>query len=144
MRPGPISAAMGAWADPLDRYDLAMSDVQSAADRRAVDDLDRAWNEAYEQNDRARLGPILAEDFEAVTADRGTVGKAQLMRPSSAPHSIAFTERTVRLHGSTAITRGRLTLEHDGRHIDQRFMRVYTKRGGRWWAVAVQVFPVVE
>jgi ketosteroid isomerase-like protein len=144
MRSGPDSAPIRDWTDPLGRYDLAVSDVRSAADRRAVDVIDRAWNEAYERNDRARLGPILAEDFEAVTADGQTVSKAQLMRPSTAPRSIAFTERSVRPHGSTAITRGRLTLEHDGRRIDQRFMRVYTKRGGRWWAVAVQVFPILE
>ena len=38
---------------------------------------------------------------------------------------------------------GRLSLQHDGGDIDQRFMRVYTSQQGRWQAVAVQVYPVL-
>ena len=114
------------------------------ADEPAVEALDRAWNAAYEQNERDRLADVLAEDFIAVTADGQPVTKAQLMQPSTAPRSIAFSERSVRLFGTTAITRGRLELEHAAGRIDQRFMRVYAKRDGRWQAVAVQVFAVVE
>ncbi len=113
------------------------------ADERAVDAIDRAWNAAYEQNERDRLGDILANDFIAVTADGQTVTKTQLMQPSTAPRSIAFSERSVELFGTTAITRGRLSLEHAEGSIDQRFMRVYAKRDGRWQAVAVQVSAVV-
>lgn len=98
------------------------------ADERAVDALDRAWNAAYEQNERDRLVDVLADDFIAVTADGRAVTKAQLVQPSAAPRSIAFSERSVQLFGTTAITRG----------------RVYAKRDGRWQAVAVQVFAVVE
>jgi ketosteroid isomerase-like protein len=116
----------------------------SGADWRTVEDLDRAWNEAYEHNDRAPLEHILADDFEAIAADGQTVTKAQLMQPSPAPRSIAFSDRSIRLFGSTAITRGRLRLEHDGGRIDQRFMRVYARRDGRWRAVAVQVAAVAE
>ena len=121
-----------------------MIDGASTADARAVGDLDRAWNEAYERNDRAQLGKILADDFEAVAADGQTISKAQLMQPGSAPRSIAFSERSMRLFDSTAITRGRLRLEHEGGRVDQRFMRVYAKRDERWHAVAVQVSAVVE
>jgi putative acetyltransferase len=114
-------------------------------DANAIEDLDRAWNEAYERNDRAPLGLILADDFEATAADGRSIGKAQLLQASPAPRSIAFSERYVRIFGSTAVTRGRLQIEHaHGQRVDQRFMRVYAKRDGRWQAVAVQVFPVVE
>lgn len=121
-----------------------MTEGASTADVRTVEQLDRAWNEAYERNDRAQLGGILADDFEAVAADGETISKAQLMEPSPAPRSIAFTERSLRHHGRTAITRGRLRLEHEGGAVDQRFMRVYAKRDGRWRAVAVQVSRVAE
>ena len=80
----------------------------------------------------------------AVAADGPTVSKAQLMQPGSAPRAIAFSEQSLRLFESTAVTRGRLRLEHEGGRIDQRFMRVYAKRDGRWHAVAVQVSAVVE
>lgn len=120
-----------------------MTERAPTTDAEAVGDLDRAWNEAYERNDRAQLGDILADDFEAVAADGQTISKAQLMQPGSAPRSIAFSERSMRLFDSTAIARGRLRLEHEGARVDQRFMRVYAKRGGRWQAVAVQVAAVV-
>ena len=121
-----------------------MTERPSTADAKAVGDLDRAWNEAYVRNDRTQLAGILADDFEAVAADGGTISKAQLMQPGSAPRSIAFSERSLRLFDSTAVTRGRLRLAHEGGRVDQRFMRVYAKRDGRWQAVAVQVSAVVD
>ena len=66
------------------------------------------------------------------------------MQSGSAPRSIAFSERSIRLFDSTAVTRGRLRLEHEGGRVDQRFMRVYTKRDGHWHAVAVQVSAIVD
>ena len=121
-----------------------MTEGASSADALAVEDLDKAWNEAYERNDRAQLGDILADDFEAVAADGQTITKAQLMQPGRAPRSIAFSERSLRLFDSTAITRGRLRLEHEGGRVDQRFMRVYARRDRRWQAVAVQVSTVAD
>ena len=121
-----------------------MTERASTADAGTVGALDQAWNEAYEHNDRARLEGILADDFEAVAADGQTITKAQLMQPGRAPRSIAFSERSLRLFDSTAVTRGRLRLEHQGGRVDQRFMRVYAKRDARWEAVAVQVSAVVE
>src|SRR5688572_24550059 len=88
------------------REDLPMTE-EASADAATVGALDRAWNEAYERNDRAQLGTILADDFEAVAADGQSIGKAQLMEPGSAARSIAFSERSLRLFGSTAVTRGR-------------------------------------
>ena len=38
-----------------------MTKGASTADVKAVGDLDRAWNEAYERNDRAQLANILAD-----------------------------------------------------------------------------------
>jgi ketosteroid isomerase-like protein len=121
-----------------------MTGGASTADAEAVGDLDEAWNEAYNRNDRTQLGGILADDFEAVAGDGETITKAELMRPGPAPRSIVFSERSLRLFGSTAITRGRLRLEHEGSRVDQRFMRVYARRDRRWQAVAVQVSVVGE
>ena len=119
-----------------------MSDSH-AADEQSVEQLDTAWNEAYEENDRSRLQEILADDFEGALADFGTVTKSMLMQPTPPPKEISFSERSLTLFGSTATTRGRLKLTHESGYVDQRFIRVYSKRGARWQAVAVQVFPVV-
>ena len=107
-----------------------------------IDALDRAWNEAYERNDRSALADILDDDFEATTADFMIVSRAQLLEPTPAALRVEFSERILRVFGATAIVRGRLRLQHKGGWIDQRFVRVYARRDGRWRAVAVQVFPV--
>ena len=46
-----------------------MTERASTPDADSVGALDRAWNDAYERNDRSQLGSILADDFEAVAAD---------------------------------------------------------------------------
>jgi ketosteroid isomerase-like protein len=120
------------------------TDPTETDEQHALDELDRAWNDAYLRNDRTPLDQILADDFVAVLADGRSITKAQLMQPSPAPLNIAFSERSTRVFGSTAIARGRLTLEHEGGSVDQRFMRVYTKHQQRWQAVAVQVYPVLS
>jgi hypothetical protein len=104
--------------------------------------LDDAWNDAYRRSDRSPLADILAEDFSAVTPTGGAASKASLMvSPPGVVVSIAFSEQGVQLFGETAISRGRLQLELVDLKVDQRFMRVYAKRGGRWQAVSVSVSP---
>jgi ketosteroid isomerase-like protein len=107
--------------------------------------LDSEWNEAYRRQDRAPLAHILADDFTGLTALGEPITKAILMI-NPAGHrvkSITFSEQFVRAFGDTGIGRGRLQLELDDRRIDQRFLRVFAKRGGIWRAVSVAVTPVV-
>jgi len=56
--------------------------------------------------------------------------------------SIEFTEQYVQVFGQTAISRGRLQLDSDILRLDQRFLRVYSKRDGIWRAVSVAVTPI--
>jgi ketosteroid isomerase-like protein len=112
------------------------------ADLETIEKLDAAWNEAYILNDRSRLERILAVDFEATDANFRIISKSMLLDPTPAPKQIAFSERSVKLFGGTAITRGRLQLTQASGTVDQRFLRVYAKRGGQWEAVAVQTAPV--
>jgi hypothetical protein len=42
----------------------------------------------------------------------------------------------------TAVTWGRVRIEHPDRVVDQRFVRVYSKRQTGWQAVFVFVAPV--
>jgi ketosteroid isomerase-like protein len=104
--------------------------------------LDDAWNEAYRRRDRSPLADILADDFAAVDAAGQPVGKAALMvDPPGEVRSLTFSEQSVALFGDAAVTRGRLQLEVDDRRIDQRFLRVFAKRGGVWRAVSVAATP---
>jgi ketosteroid isomerase-like protein len=115
-----------------------------ADDEARILELDSAWNEAYLRNDRAPLTNILADDFTALGPAGGTVAKAMLMINPPPARSASFSEQFVRVFGDTGISRGRLQLELDDRRVDQRFLRVFAKRDGKWQAVSVSVTPVAE
>jgi ketosteroid isomerase-like protein len=107
--------------------------------------LDNAWNEAYRRRDRAPLADILADDFAAMDAAGQLVSKAALMvDPPGEVRSLAFTEQSVTVFGDTAVSRGRLQLDVDDRRIDQRFVRVFARRGGVWRAVSVAATPAAD
>ena len=111
-------------------------------DEAEVRRLDSAWNEAYLSNDRSRLADILAEDFAGVLPSGEAISKAALMITPPPARSAAFSEQVVRVFGGAATSQGRLQADLADRKIDQRFLRVYAKRGGGWRAVAVSVSPV--
>lgn len=115
-----------------------------ADDEAEVLHLDNAWNEAYLRQERGRLADILADDFAGLMPSGEPITKASLVvqNPPVKIKSIKFSEQYVQVFGNAGITRGRLTLEFDDRRIDQRFLRVFAKRDGRWRAVAVSVSPV--
>jgi ketosteroid isomerase-like protein len=114
-----------------------------ADDEAEVLRLDDAWNDAYRRNDRSPLADILADDFAASTPSGEPVSKASLMvTPPGVAISVAFSEQAVQVFGETAVSRGRLQLVLTDRRLDQRFLRVYARRGGRWQAVSVAVSPL--
>jgi ketosteroid isomerase-like protein len=116
--------------------------VTQAEDEAEVRRLDSAWNEAYLRNDRSRLADVLADDFAALMPSGDPVSKAALMVNPPPAISAAFSEQAVLVFGDTAISRGRLQLELTDGRVDQRFLRVFSRRGGVWRAVSVAVSPV--
>jgi ketosteroid isomerase-like protein len=117
--------------------------AMQADDEAEVRCLDNAWNDAYLHNDRAPLANILADDFTAVLPSGAAFSKTDLMINPPPATSATFTEQSVHVFGSTAVSRGRLQLKLGDRNVDQRFLRVYSKRDGSWRAVSVSVSPVV-
>lgn len=115
-----------------------------ADDEAEVRRLDSAWNDAYMRNDRSPLAHILADDFAAVLPSGEPFSKASLMITPPPALSATFSEQSVRVFGNAAISRGRLQLELTDRKVDQRFLRVYSRRDGRWQAVSVSVTPVSD
>jgi len=114
-------------------------------DEAAVRELDDRWNNVYKQNERAPFAEILADDLRVTFAD-GTskLGKAKMMEPTPGGRTVEFSERGFELHGTTAITRGRIRVGHPDGQVDQRFVRIYAKRDGRWLAISVHVFPILD
>jgi Domain of unknown function (DUF4440) len=121
-----------------------MKDGQQSIDEQTVRELDRSWNEVYLRNDRSGFATILANDFQATFSDGRTAGKVDLMRPTPEGAKVSFSEFGIQMYPPTAMTCGRVRLEHSDRMVDQRHVRVYSKRDKCWKAVAVFVFPVAE
>ena len=115
-------------------------------DATTLNQLNEAWHDAYRQRKRAALREILAEDFLAFLPNGESVDRETLIaaEPPELNIESTFSEFALHLFGETALTRGRVDLVVDGEPVQQRFMRVWAKRKGRWWAVAVQVFSVDE
>ena len=114
-------------------------------DETLVTGLDRAWNEAYALRERERLREVLAEDWLGVFPNGHTLTREQLIAAVAPPDlqvEQTFSGFTLRLFGNTAVTTGRVDVKAGDETVQQRFLRVYAKREGRWWAVAVQVVPV--
>jgi ketosteroid isomerase-like protein len=113
--------------------------------------LDREWNEAYPRLDVTTLDRIIADDWVCIDGAGLIITKKQLLdRVSFSPSfldSHKFDEISLRIFGDAAIVTGRLTGERQDSggtfHVQQRYTRVYVKRGNRWQAVATQV-TVVE
>jgi hypothetical protein len=59
------------------------------------------------------------------------------MRPTPDGTKVAFSEGGMRMFAPTAVTWGRVRLQHPDRVVDQRFVRVYSKRQTGWQAVFV-------
>lgn len=114
-------------------------------DETLVTALDRAWNEAYVQRKRERLREVLAEDWVGVFPNGATLTREALIA-AAAPRDVevtqTFSDFALRVFGDTAVTTGWVEVVAGDETVRQRFMRVYAKREGRWWAVAVQVVPV--
>ena len=53
-----------------------------------------------------------------------------------------FSEASLEMFTPTAVSRGRVRIQQRDRVVDQRFVRVYSKRETGWQAVCVVVFPV--
>jgi hypothetical protein len=119
-----------------------MDDHDPLTDEQVVKKLDRSWNEVYLSNDRSAFAEILAEDFRVNFSDGRTGGKGDLMRPTPDGTRVAFSEGGMQMFAPTAVTWGRVRIQHPDRTVDQRFVRVYSKRQTGWQAVFVFVSPV--
>ncbi|HEX8248377.1 MAG TPA: nuclear transport factor 2 family protein [Pyrinomonadaceae bacterium] len=109
--------------------------------------LERAWLDAYEQNDAKAMEAIVADDFTITFTNGSMQTKPQIMNMIKAPRSAAspppkfYTEEVqARVYGETVVLIGRVTSEwqQSGQTMKEqnRYTDTYVKRGGRWQVVA--------
>jgi uncharacterized protein (TIGR02246 family) len=115
---------------------------------QAVQKLERAWLDAYEQHDEKAMTAIVADDFIITFPDGSMQAKSQIVqslksagggqRPSMKFHT---EEVRARVYGDTVILTGLVVTEYqrDGQTMSkeqQRYTDTYVKRNGRWQVVA--------
>ena len=113
----------------------------------AVQKLERAWLDAYEQHDTKSMDAIVADDFTITFPNGSMQSKTQILAslksPRPAGRSIKFHTEDVqaRVYGDTVILIGRVVMQYqrDGQTVskeEQRYTDTYVKRNGRWQVVA--------
>ena len=114
---------------------------------QAVQKLERAWLDAYEQRDEKAMNAIVAERFTITFPDGSRQTKPEIIasikaaRSSGRPAPKFHTEDVqARVYGDTVILIGRVVTEwqRDGKAMkeQQRYTDTYVKRDGRWQVVA--------
>lgn len=116
-------------------------------DLEQVTELDEAWNRAYVERDPQALDRLLAADWVGLTPGHDVITKEVLLegqRQTSAEAVITFTRGETRVFGDAALTTGSIAVSAPNVAVAQRFTRVWSKRNGRWQAVAVQSVPLLQ
>jgi uncharacterized protein (TIGR02246 family) len=109
--------------------------------------LERAWLDAYEQNDAKAMDAIVADDFIITFTNGSMQTKPQIMNMIKAPRSANnpppkfYTEGVqARVYGETVILIGIVTSEwqQGGQTMKEqnRYTDTYVRRSGRWQVVA--------
>lgn len=115
---------------------------------QAVQKLERAWLDAYEQHDEKAMDAIVADDFTITFPNGSMQTKAQIMaaiknpRPSGGSSMKFHTEEVkARVYGDTVVLTGRVVTEYQragqpASKEEQRYTDTYVKRNGHWQVVA--------
>lgn len=132
--------------------------------------LERELEAALLKGDSVELDRILADDYIEIDAQGGVKKKADVIAVararSAAPRGVSVgpdkivDDLTIRLHGDNALVVGRTTIRYQFMEyqtsspqtqsqnpvtVDQeRFIRTYSKVGGRWQLVAWQTTSIAK
>ena len=101
---------------------------------------EQVWLRAAEQNDKAALGCILADEFEEADFDGSLIDRRAMLATTSKPSTVHFELSDLRVHvyGNSAYVRGvGGTRSDDGKfHAKNLFTDIFVYRDGRWQCVA--------
>ena len=114
--------------------------------------LEATWRVAPLAGDLETVSRVTADDWIGVAPTGAVMSKAELLDMLSRPapfESAAYDEVQLYVYGQTAVVTSLFCAERrDGQGqkvtFEQRFMRVYANRDGRWQCVATQVVPIPQ
>ena len=112
--------------------------------------LEATWHVAPLAGDLETVSRVTADDWIGVGPAGQVMHKADLLEMLSRPApfvSAAYDDVQLYVYGQTAVVTSHFCGKpRDGKGPDntfeQRFMRVYANRDGRWQCVATQVVPI--
>jgi uncharacterized protein (TIGR02246 family) len=112
----------------------------AAPDLETLLDLNRDYIRAVKASDVKRFGEILADDFRCSLPDGSLIDRDGFLARAAKPIDISNLEVhdvEVRVLGDAAIVHARTTYTAaDGRPGSGRYTDVWSRRDGRWLAVA--------
>jgi ketosteroid isomerase-like protein len=110
--------------------------------------LEATWHVAPLDGDVETVSRVTADDWIGVGPAGEVMSKADLIEMLSsrqAPfESTVYDDVRLYVYGQTAVVTSFFRGEGEDIQFEQRFMRVYANRDGRWQCVATQVVPIPE
>ena len=108
-----------------------------------VQALEDTLNAAWLRHDTLTLGRLIGADFRGITADGGSLGRADMLHAAAQTEENAtdYTDRTARAFGDVVVTTGRIT-DRGRRATGEPFTIVtlvtfvWVRRPGGWQLVA--------
>jgi ketosteroid isomerase-like protein len=120
-----------------------ISQTQAASDVDALRQLNEDYIRSVQQGNVQRFREILADDFSASLGDGTVVNKALFLAVTARPVTIKNLQADdVQIHvlGDVAVVHAKTTFTTaDGRAMTGRYTDIWTRRGGRWVAIAAHV-----
>src|SRR5687768_9558628 len=112
-------------------------------DLDVLTDLNLGYVRSVQESDVGWFAEMLAEDFLCTNSDGSLLDRAAFLEHTAHPVTISNLtahDVQVRLFGDVALVHARTTFSWpDGRSGASRYTDVWTRRDGRWLAVAAQV-----
>ncbi len=109
--------------------------------------LEATWHVAPLEGDLQTVSRVTADDWIGVSPTGEVMSKVDLLEMLShpAPFDSAFYDQVqLYVYGQTAVVTSFFHGVGKDVEFEQRFMRVYANRDGRWQCVATQIVPIPE
>lgn len=149
-----LGLAVASWIIPASAQTMTTHLPSDAVAARQVMDLEQAWADAENRHDAATLRSIMDDKFIFTAGANGKLyGKdafiaANVQGPLDPDRTQTLTDRTVIIHGDTAVSMG--TDTERGVKMGKPFTEVarytvtYVHRGDRWIAIAEHMDDVPQ
>lgn len=111
-------------------------------DQAALVQIEHVWLRAVEQHDVARLGCILADEFEEADFAGSLIDRPAMLASaanrSNVQHAVELSDLHARVYGDFAYARGLAIIRSDDGKppVKSRFTDIFIYRDGRWQCVA--------